>query len=323
MWRYRSTFGLPQEVAPISLGEGNTPLLWTQAFGRAVAFKCESLNPTGSFKDRGASLLVAWLKARQVTQVVEDSSGNAGASLAAYAARAGIKARIFIPASTSGIKRGQVEMYGAELVSVAGSRADAARAVSKVAAAGIAYASHAYLPFNLPGYATVAFELFDQLEGRSPGAVVLPAGQGGLLLGLFRGFRALQAAGLTDRIPRLVGVQARACAPLWALFSGGPAGLALVVENQTLAEGVCVRFPVRGDAVLHAVQSSRGLILAVDEDEILPGRDNLGALGFYVEPTSAIVWPGLQQVVRDLPDPVVVILTGTGLKTSRNSPRGV
>jgi threonine synthase len=318
IWRYRHTFGLPEGVAPVSLGEGNTPLIWAQAFGRPVAFKCEYLNPTGSFKDRGSSLLATWLKARDVSEVVEDSSGNAGASLAAYAARAGIKTRIFIPASAAGVKRSQIEAYGAELVLVAGSRADAGQAVRKAAAEGAAYASHASLPFNLPGYATAAYEIFDQLDGQQPGAVVVPVGQGGLLLGLYRGFQALQLAGLTSGIPKLVGIQARACAPLWALFSAGPAGMGFVAENQTLAEGVRVRFPVRGDGVIHAVQASRGLVLAVDEEEILPGRDKLGALGFYVEPTSAIIWPGLQQAVRDLPDPLVVVLTGSGYKTSRN-----
>jgi threonine synthase len=142
----------------------------------------------------------------------------------------------------------------------------------------------------------------------------VPAGQGGLLLGIHRGFEALQRAGLAPSIPRMIGVQARACAPLWAMFSGGRQALGFVAENRTLAEGVRVRFPVRGDAVLDAVQSSRGAILAVDEEDILPGRDALARLGLYVEPTSAIVWTALAQSLDDLPDPVVVVLTGSGYK---------
>jgi len=318
IWRYRHTFGLPEGVEPVSLGEGNTPLIWAQTFGREVAFKCEFLNPTGSFKDRGSTLLAAWMKARGVLEAVEDSSGNAGASMAAYSARVGIKARIFAPASASGVKRSQIEAYGAELVLVAGSRAAAAEAVRKAAAGGAAYASHASLPFNLPGYATAAYEIYDQLDRQQPGAVVVPAGQGGLLLGLFRGFQALHSAGLTQGIPKLIGVQARACAPLWALYSSGPAGLGFVAENQTLAEGVCVRFPLRGDAVLQAVKASHGSVWATVEEEILPGRDRLAALGFYVEPTSAIIWPALQQTVQDLPDPLVAVLTGSGYKYHRN-----
>jgi len=238
--------------------------------------------------------------------------------MAAYSARVGIKARIFAPASASGVKRSQIEAYGAELVLVAGSRAAAAEAVRKAAAGGAAYASHASLPFNLPGYATAAYEIYDQLDRQQPGAVVVPAGQGGLLLGLFRGFQALHSAGLTQGIPKLIGVQARACAPLWALYSSGPAGLGFVAENQTLAEGVCVRFPLRGDAVLQAVKASHGSVWATVEEEILPGRDRLAALGFYVEPTSAIIWPALQQTVQDLPDPLVAVLTGSGYKYHRN-----
>ena len=318
IWRYRHTFGLPEDVEPVSLGEGRTPLIWAQAFGREVAFKCEFLNPTGSFKDRGSTLLATWLKARTVLETVEDSSGNAGASMAAYAARAGIRARIFVPDSSAGPKRSQIEAYGAELVLVAGSRAETAEAVKIAAADGAAYASHAFLPFNQPGYATAAFEIYDQLGGKQPGAVVLPVGQGGLLLGLFKGFQALVSAGLTTGLPKLVGVQARRCAPLWTLYSRGPTGLGFVAENQTVAEGVRVRHPLRGDAVLEAVKASNGSVLAVEEDEILPGRDGLAALGFYVEPTSAIVWPALPQTLGELPDPLVVVLTGSGFKFNPN-----
>jgi threonine synthase len=182
------------------------------------------------------------------------------------------------------------------------------------AQAGAAYASHACLPFNLPGYATLAYELFEQLGGRLPGAVLLPVGQGGLLLGLWRGFERLRAATQTQEAPRLIGVQARACAPLWALFTNGPDGLRFVAENPTLAEGVRVRYPLRGDAVLEAVRHSRGLLEAVDEAEIPAGRKALSRLGLNVEPTSAIVWPVLQRLLPDLPDTVVVVLTGSGDK---------
>ena len=313
IWHYRHTFGLAPESEPVSLGEGNTPLVWAEAFGRKIAFKCEFLNPSGSFKDRGSTVIATRLKSQGVTEVVEDSSGNAGASLAAYAARAGIKARIFVPESASGPKRRQIEAYGAELVPIPGSRSDVAEAVRKVADAGGAYASHAYLLFNLPGYATAAYEIVEQL-GQMPGAVVVPAGQGGFLLGLARGFDALCVAGNSNIRPMMVGVQARACAPLWAMFTAGGEGPGLVAENRTLAEGVRVRYPLRGDAVLKAVAASHGCMCAADEQEILPARDALARLGFYVEPTSAIVWSALPQMAGKLPDPVVVILTGSGYK---------
>jgi len=315
IWRYRQTFGLPDEAEAVTLGEGNTPLVWAEAFGRRVAFKCEFLNPTGSFKDRGSAVIAAWLRSRGICEVVEDSSGNAGASLAAYAARAGIRAQIFVPESASGPKRTQIEAYGAELTLVPGTRTDVVEAVKKVADTGASYASHAYLPFNIPGYATAAYEIFEQLGNQMPGAVIVPAGQGGLLLGLSRGFGALRIANNTWSSPKLIGIQARACSPLWIMFTAGGEGSGYVPENSTHAEGVRVRFPLRGGSVVAAVKESGGMIVAVDEEAILTGRDALARLGFYVEPTSAIVWPALPQTIRDLADPVVVVLTGSGLKS--------
>jgi len=313
IWRYRHTFNLPPDLEPVSLGEGNTPLIWAKAFNRRVAFKCEFINPSGSFKDRGSSLIAAWLKWHGVTEAVEDSSGNAGASFAAYAARAEINARIFVPDSASGSKRKQIEAYGAELVPISGSRSDVSDAVRKVAETGTAYASHAYLPFNLPGYATAAYEIVEQL-GQMPGTVVVPVGQGGLLLGLARGFETLRIDNQMTAKPRLIGVQAEACAPLWATFSAEGKEPGPIAENHTLAEGVRVRNPLRKDAVIKAVVASGGSMCVAEENEILPGRDALAGLGLYVEPTSAIVWAPLTRMVEILSDPIVVILTGSGLK---------
>lgn len=313
IWRYRHSFKFPADLEPVSLGEGNTPLIWSRVFNRSIGFKCEYLNPSGSFKDRGSAIITAWLKYHQVNEAVEDSSGNAGASFAAYAARAGIKARIFVPESSSGPKRRQIEAYGAELVPISGTRSDVADAIRKSAEAGVAYGSHAFLPFNLPGYATAAYEICEQL-GQMPGAVIVPAGQGGLLLGLARGFAAVRLGNDKLNETRMIGVQSIACAPLWTSYSTNSKKPAYIADNFTLAEGVRVRNPLREDAVLASVMASRGTICATDENEILPGRDSLAALGFYIEPTSAIVWAALKKLVNKLPDPIVVILTGSGLK---------
>ncbi len=318
IWRYRHTFGLPETAPAITLGEGDTPLVWAEAFGKRLAFKLEYLNPTGSHKDRGVAVMVSWLAARGVSEAVEDSSGNAGASFAAYAARAGIGARVYVPDYAAGPKRAQIAAYGAEVVRILGRRSDAAQAVRKAADAGAVYASHAYLPHLIAGYATIAYEIFEQL-GEAPGTLVAPSGHGSLLLGVGRGFENLQRAGLIERLPRLVGVQAIACAPLWALYRTGPAGLGFVTEKETLAEGVRVLRPVRGDALVRAVEHSQGTFVAVEEDRILPGRDQLAHRGFYVEPTSAIVWDALSQIIDQAPEPIVVILTGSGLKTTLSS----
>jgi threonine synthase len=315
IWRYRHTFGLPADAPVVHLGEGDTPLVWSAAFGREVAFKVEFLNPTSSFKDRGTAVLMSHLLARGVNSAADDSSGNAGSSFAAYARSAGLDAKVFIPAYASGPKRTQIEAYGAEVIAVPGPRSQAAAAVKAATDDGVVYASHAYLPHGLPGYVTVAFELVEQL-GVAPGTIITPAGQGHMLLALGRGFEMLKRADKISKLPRLVGVQAQACAPIWAAFTHGRAALQNVREGETLAEGVRTRHPHRLEALINTVKSSHGKFVAVEEDQIQIGRDELAHRGLFVEPTSAIVWDGLQQVIAEMPDPIVVILTGSGLKAT-------
>lgn len=310
VWRYRHTFPFEADIEPVSLGEGNTPLLPVQIGPRTIQFKHEGLNPTGSFKDRGMAVVLAWLKANGVREAIEDSSGNAGASFAGYAARAGLGARVFVPAGAAGAKRRQIEAYGAQLVAVDGPRSAASAAALAEADSGAVYASHVYNPLGLAGNATCAYEIVAQL-GRAPEAVLLPVGHGTLLLGLHLGFKALHEAGVIAQLPRLHAVQALACAPLWAVSQYGRAGLDWIGEGTTLAEGIRVLHPLRGDFVLNAIRETGGSVLAVDDPEIYAGHTALARLGLYVEPTCAAVWPVLDQVPGDL----VVVLTGSGLKT--------
>lgn len=309
-WRYRHTFGLPLDAPIVSLGEGETPLVWAEIFGSRVGFKMETLNPTGSFKDRGTAVLVSFLRARGVTEAIEDSSGNAGASFAAYSARAGISAKIFVPAYASGPKTKQIARHGAHVTPIPGPRIKATEAVLAEAAQGQIYASHAYMPHGLLGMATVAYELFDQLE-RAPGTVILPVGHGTLLLGLSLGFAALEQAGLIPQQPVFVGVQAAACAPLWEDFHGKTIEDA---KRETVAGGARIRQPHRRKALLRVVRACGGTFLAVEENRLASGRDALAQAGFYVELTSALVWDGLRQIVGQTPEPIVAILTGSGLK---------
>lgn len=316
--RYRASFPLPDDAQFISLGEGGTPLARAEVEGRSIYFKSEHLNPTGSFKDRGTAVLVSVLRSQGVEAAVEDSSGNAGASFAAYAARAGMRAQIFVPDYASGPKRKQIEVYGANIVRIMGPRSNATEAALRAVGDGAVYASHAYLPHGLAGMATVAFELYEQL-GTAPGAVIVPVGQGTLFLGLRRGFAALKSAGHIDSLPRLIAVQAIACAPIWAVQQGGTTGLLWTKEQDTVAEGIRIVHPLRGDEVLQALESTKGWAVAVDDAEIIAGRRELARRGFYVEPTSAVVWPGLKRVLEKVPDPVVVVLTGAGFKDPRDA----
>jgi threonine synthase len=316
IWKYRSLFPLANDLPTITLGEGNTALVWGEIANRNIGFKLEYQNPTASFKDRGTSLITSYLKLQGVNSVIEDSSGNAGASLAAYSARAGIQASIYIPDSTHGAKKKQIEAYGAKMVRILGSRSAVSDTARQAAEKGAVYASHVYLPFNLFGYATLAYELWEQLGKVPAGTIILPVGQGGLLLGLSLGFQSLKLAGFVQDLPRLVGVQARACAPLWATFSYGMAGLSWVSEGNTIADGIRVSHPVRGDAILRAIDLHNGILFAVDEEDIIQGRSELALMGLYVELTSAVVWKAIVELPKEYPDPIIVILTGSGLKNS-------
>lgn len=316
IWRYRHTFELPENSPSIYLGEGDTPLVWKKIFGKEIAFKLEFLNPTSSFKDRGTAVLISYLCSRGVQKAADDSSGNAGASFAAYASSAGIQAQVYIPAYASGPKRDQITAYGAEVIGIPGPRSNASKAIRSKADRGTVYASHAYLPHSFPGYATVAYELCEQL-GTSPGSVILPTGQGNLLYSLGCGLKSLFKAKAIDSLPRLIGVQASQCAPLWTAFYFGKTALSRLIEGETYAEGVRIIHPHRLDSLLRIVSESQGKFVAVQESEILSGRKELAVRGFYVEPTSAIVWNALEQVVEDAPEPIVVILTGSGLKSPK------
>jgi threonine synthase len=312
MRRYTILYELPDSATYYSLGEGGTPLLQDKIDDQPVYLKLEYANPTGSYKDRGSSVLVSHLAGRGVARAVEDSSGNAGASFAAYAAKAGIQAKIFAPESASGPKLSQIQYFGAELAKIPGPRSAAAAAVLKDVENGIPYASHAYMPFGLLGIATLAYEIWEEL-GQAPGSVVCPVGHGGALWGMMAGFHALRSSGLIDAEPFYLGVQAENCSPLVSVPGVAETG------RPTIAEGVRVTNPSRGPSIIEHLTGGHGKIVAVPEDRILAAYRAMALQGWYVEPTSALAWCGVQMVNRDLPDLVVVILTGSGLKYIQSS----
>jgi threonine synthase len=317
MWRYQEMLPLRGDAEEVSLGEGFTPLLPVQLYGYRVLCKLEFLAPSGSFKDRGTSVLVSALTAMGVGEVVEDSSGNAAASLAAYCARAGIHARIFVPAHASLAKLAQIAVYGATVVRVEGPRENAALAAQQ-AAADSYYASHNYSPLFLEGTKTFAYEVWEHLGGNVPDNVVLPVGNGSLLLGAYHGFQDLRAAGLIDRLPRLLAVQAAACAPFYEAYQRGLDEPQPVTPGETVAEGICIARPCRGRQVLGAIRATGGVVVAVDDAETHSARAVLARAGLYVEPTSATVAAALVKLdkVIDGGAITVVALTGSGLKSA-------
>jgi len=294
------------------LGEGQTPLVKRDHAYQEFYAKLESLNPSGSFKDRNSAITISFLLNRKIKEIVEDSSGNAGASIALYSAGFGIKSTIFIPEGTSGPKVDQILRIGAQIREVPGEREMAHNAVlDEVQRRDVAYASHAMLPFGLASYATIAFEIYEQL-GEMPGRVICPIGHGSLFLGILMGFQAIcESIGVQQR-PKMIGVQPERCAPLHAEWKDRNFKQTHI---SSLAEGTMVSKPARGAEIIEKLNKDYDDILAIPEDEILPACHELAAMGIYVEPTSAMVFAALKK------SPIthgktVLVFSGNGLKYS-------
>jgi len=312
IWKYMESFGLPADYPVSYLGEGATPLVPVNIKGKPFWCKMENLNPSGSFKDRATAVLTSALRGRGIDKVVEDSSGNAGGSLALYSSAFGIDCRVYIPSDTSGPKRQQIETCGAEVIQVDGPRKNAHQAVLEaVRTEGLPYASHAALPFGLAGIATIAFEILEDL-GEMPGTVFCPVGHGSLFAGIIMGFDALVRAGVAANRPRMIGVQPEACAPVAATWKGLPFSGS---QGRSLAEGTMVEKPARMADIMRNLDKSVDQIVTVDESEISEAHLSLIRAGMYVEPTSAMVLAASSKVVEGL-GKSVLILSGSELKSS-------
>jgi threonine synthase len=318
LWRYAAALAL-RGPPRVSLGEGWTPLVRRDWQGVAVSFKLESQMPTGSFKDRGTAVMINHLLEVGVGAIHEDSSGNAGASIATYAAAAGIPCRIYVPAAAARGKLVQIAASGADVRAIPGTRQAVSEAA--LAAAGESfYASHNWQPHFIEGTKTLAFELWEQLGFRVPDNILVPTGYGSNILGLERGFDELERIGEIMTRPRLFAVQAANCAAFAAAWAAGGDRFVPFATAPTVAEGIAAPKPVRVTEVLRALRRSEGGVIAVAEEDIAPGLHALGRLGFFVEPTAATVGAALARLLRDGtigPDQTtVVVLTGSGLKAA-------
>jgi threonine synthase len=301
-WRYQ---GILPVQSRISLGEVVTPIVSMDFGGRSVDAKLEYVLPTGSFKDRGAAILAGAMKDAGIPRCMEDSSGNAAAALSAYCARAGIDCEIYCPASTSPMKLLQVERAGAVIHRIEGPRPNTTAALrSKLGE--VFYASHNWHPLFLHGTKTMAYEIAEQYRWDLPHHIVAPTGGGAVLLGLRLGFTELMQMRQVERLPKLHAVQAEACAPLLH---------EVVKPGQSLAEGILTPSPPRLTMLKAAVDS----VAVVSEDEIRNGFRELCRAGFNAEPTSAVVVRGVPKLRIPERESVLVILTGSGMKSDARS----
>ena len=314
LWRYRAAFPFVVDD-PITMGEGCTPLLRRSLHGGTAHLKCEWFMPTGSFKDRGASVMLSLLRAQGIRAVLEDSSGNGGAAVAAYAAAGGMAATIMAPDSTSPAKTVQARAHGATLDLVPGTRQMTADAAERRAET-IFYASHNWHPFFLHGTKTLAYELWEDLGFTAPDHVIMPCGAGSNVLGCEIGFAELRRAGAIERMPRLWAAQPAHCGPIAAAALGLPP----LPIRPTIAEGTAIAAPIRLPEVVAALHGSGGGAVLLTEAKIAAEMLALARMGIYVEPTcaqAAAAYAKLLEAGSIHPgDTTVIVLTGTGLKAT-------
>ncbi len=326
MWRYREALPVKKDTVVVSFHEGYTPLIPVDFGSRRVLIKQDHLFPTGSYKDRGASVLVSKAFERGIKHVVEDSSGNAGSAIAAYCAHASIQCDIYVPQATSPSKLKQIRSYGADLHTIKGDRAATARAVLS-AAENTFYASHSYNPLFFHGTKTFAYEVCEQMGWNAPDTVILPIGNGTLFLGAFIGFKELKDQGIIPALPVMVGVQSASCAPVYRNYIASHMGKLLKTGVDyriddaesclpTIAEGIAISNPVRKKQILNAVTVTGGSVITVDDSEIEHSLKKMYSSGYYIEPTAGAVTAGVEKYCMTAKENerIVSVFTGHGLK---------
>jgi threonine synthase len=309
IWRYSGA--IPYAEIPVTLGEGNTPLINASFDGARLLLKLEYVSPTGAFKDRGASVSLTRALALGARSIVEDSTGNAGIAASAYAARAGIGARIYVPADAPSEKKGLMVACGSQVVECSSRGEAASRAVSELNA-GELYIGHAWDPFYLEGMKTAAFEIFE--AGVVPDSLITPVASGTLLLGLRKGFMELMDAGLIDEMPKIFGVQGTECAPIYEDIHGKVSG---DTGSSSLADGLRISDPPRRNEIVNAIRSTGGDVFVISNNEIASSMRLLLRMGIIAEPTSATALGAFMANRKEMGRVVVMPVTGAGVKNTR------
>lgn len=315
IFRYRAFMPLIDDSwREISLGEGMTPVI---NWDRDLMLKMDYFMPTLSFKDRGAAVLVSHCKAIGVKHVLQDSSGNAGNSVAAYCGRAGIACEIYVPEGTSPKKIDMIRSHGAKVNVVPGSRdhcADVCRA--RAEEEGIYYASHVYQPFFYEGTKTYLYEVYEQLH-RIPENLFIPLGNGTLLLGVIKALEEFLEGGIIDHMPNVVAIQSERCAPLRKAYEEKRLEPEAVEGRPTIAEGIAIGAPMRGREILEYFYKYGFQVIAAPEEEILDARKCLAQRGIYCEHTTAANFAAYRSYCRlhgRTPDSLIP-MCGAGLKS--------
>ncbi|HUI41101.1 MAG TPA: threonine synthase [Terriglobia bacterium] len=326
LWRYREVLPVRDEASIVCLGEGFTPLLHARRLGEKLGMpnlylKDEGVNPTGSFKARGQALAISMARELGLRKVAVPSAGNAGGAMAAYAARAGLAALVYMPEGTPIVNRLECNILGAEVSLVPGSIKDCARALgARIRSEGWFDVSTLKEPYRVEGKKTMAYEVVEQLDGRVPDAMIYPTGGGTGLVGMWKAFAEMEDLGWTSgRRPRMFAVQAAGCAPMVRAFAPGAERAEEWADPATIASGLRVPSAVGDFLILRALRESRGTAVAVEDQAMLDGvREIAEAEGLVTSPEGGATLAALKRLLADGflagYESVVLFLTGSGYK---------
>jgi len=325
VWRYHPFLPFKDGSTRVTINEGGTGLHRCERLGaflglKTIYIKNEGENPTGSFKDRGMTVGVSKALELGVSSVICASTGNTSASLAAYAARAGLKRIVLIPSGKVAYgKLAQAMMCGAQVVQVKGNFDEALEMVMDLAERfKDVYLLNSVNPFRLEGQKTLAFEVCEQL-GHVPDWIVVPVGNAGNISAIWKGLQEFKSLGYINKLPRMVGVQAAGAAPIAEAFEKGSSEITFVDKPETIATAIRIGFPQSWKKALKAIRESNGLATKVTDEEILSAQGSMAKLeGIFVEPASATPVASVRNLVRNgtinKDDEVVCVATGHGLK---------
>jgi threonine synthase len=318
MWRYSKAYPLDKKFVEISFNETITPLAPAKIGLVNILAKLDSLMPTGSFKDRGAAMVINYLNTQGINSISEDSSGNGGSAYAGYAAKGNVDCNIFVPAGTSLGKTVQTRLYGARCLEIEGSRDDVAQAaMNSKETHDSYYVGHNWHPLFIEGVKSIAYEIWEQCGYKTPDNFIAPAGNGSLLAGAYLGFQELLNGGAIDKLPRLFGIQTEGIQPFVQQFNGKNIDIG---STDTLAEGIKIQRSSRIDEVIDFVRQSDGGFVSVNESQIKEALHGMGKQGFFIEPTSATAFAGIKTLIDSgeiLDGQITVgVVTGNGLKAT-------
>ncbi|MDP1552536.1 MAG: threonine synthase [Methanobacteriaceae archaeon] len=323
MWKYKE-FMPVDETKIVSLDEGGTPFIKCNKLGKELGIdlyvKVEGSNPTGSFKDRGMSVGITKSMELGVSTVGCASTGNTSASLAAYAARAGKRCVVLLPAGKVALgKLAQAMFHGAEVLSIQGNFDEALEAVTALAMKGQLYLLNSVNPYRLEGQKSIGFEIVDDLGWQSPDRIILPVGNAGNISAIWKGISEFHDAGFIEDKPMMTGIQAEGACPIVNAVQKGKSEIEAIKNPETVATAIRIGAPVSATKALRAIYDSDGYAETVTDDEILSAQKMLARKeGIGVEPASAASIAGLQKLVDqgvvDKGEQVVCIVTGHLLK---------